>query len=206
MNNITEQSALKNILDDLHNKSYAISDGFISPHLAADLLEEFLKSESEDIFRPAGIGKDQTRIHADIRGDQIAWLEESDTSSPIQKYFDEMTKLKSALNQAHFLGLQSYECHFAKYPVGSFYREHLDVKVGVSTRKVSTVLYLNPNWSEPLGGGLVLYPRRPNTVEIHPTMGRLVVFLSEDIPHEVLESKEERRSLTGWYHRSKLSM
>ena len=34
--------------------------------------------------------------------------------------------------------------------------------------------------------------------DVLPLGGRLVVFLSEDIPHEVLPTQKERISITGW--------
>lgn len=32
-----------------------------------------------------------------------------------------------------------------------------------------------------------------------PRAGTLVVFLSEDMPHEVLETQRERYSIAGWF-------
>jgi SM-20-related protein len=34
--------------------------------------------------------------------------------------------------------------------------------------------------------------------DVLPIGGRLVVFLSGEIPHEVLPTKKERISITGW--------
>jgi SM-20-related protein len=34
--------------------------------------------------------------------------------------------------------------------------------------------------------------------DVLPVGGRLVVFLSGEIPHEVLPTKKERISITGW--------
>lgn len=47
-----------------------------------------------------------------------------------------------------------------------------------STRKVSTVLYLNEDWQKADGGQLVLYNKDdPNIItEVYPTAGTLVCF------------------------------
>ena len=37
--------------------------------------------------------------------------------------------------------------------------------------------------------------------DVAPTAGTLVVFLSGDVPHEVLAAGRERLSLTGWFRR-----
>jgi SM-20-related protein len=41
------------------------------------------------------------------------------------------------------------------------------------------------------------------TVEVQPISGRLVVFMSE-LEHEVLETKVNRYSITGWAHQREL--
>jgi len=39
-----------------------------------------------------------------------------------------------------------------------------------------------------------------NTIaSITPSLGTIVVFLSEEFPHEVLPAKSDRYSITGWF-------
>lgn len=64
------------------------------------------------------------------------------------------------------------------------------------------VIYLNENWQKDDGGELVIYKNlnhREQTIPIYPKFGRLVVFESQFLEHEVLEVKRELRlSITGW--------
>jgi SM-20-related protein len=110
--------------------------------------------------------------------------------------------LRLALNRELQLGLFEYECHFARYAPGAFYRKHVDRFSRDSRRRLSSILYLNPAWAAADGGALRLYMERtPESarVDIAPAGGTLVLFLSERFPHEVLPATRERLSLTGWF-------
>ena len=66
---------------------------------------------------------------------------------------------------------------------------------------LSLVVYLNPNWLPEYGGDLVLYTN-DNDVEgisVKPSFGTVVVFLSEDFPHEVKVTQRDRYSIAGWF-------
>jgi SM-20-related protein len=105
--------------------------------------------------------------------------------------------LNEQLNREFFLGLKRFETHYALYPSGAFYKEHLDTKLGARSRVISVVYYLNPEWSEVDGGQLVLVDRG---VLVLPKFNRLVIFKSESILHKVNPTQRERMSLTGWFH------
>ncbi len=163
-------------------------------------------------FKAAGIGRDVGfQTDKGIRGDEIFWLNESQPEN--QNYFKWIEALRLALNEQLYLGLSMYESMLAHYPSGAFYHKHLDAfksknkhktdVVNKSNRVVSTTLYLNPNWQPEDGGELLMYHHdneRPFK-RILPELGRLVVFLSEEFPHEVLPAKKSRYSLTGWFRR-----
>jgi len=108
------------------------------------------------------------------------------------------------MNLRLFLGLFDYECHYAYYDAGAFYKKHVDAFRGSNTRILSTVLYLNPDWTPDDGGELVMYtPDGQSVIDtIAPRFDRLVVFLSEEFPHEVLPTKVYRYSLTGWFRKN----
>ena len=62
--------------------------------------------------------------------------------------------------------------------------------------------YLTPDWQEADGGHLALYhPDDDNWLlqKIMPCAGTLAVFMSEEIPHEVLPPVRERASIAGWF-------
>ena len=53
---------------------------------------------------------------------------------------------------------------------------------------ISSVLYLNADWQADRRGELVIYNEADTdeVARIMPEMGKLVVFMSEQLPHEVL--------------------
>ena len=61
------------------------------------------------------------------------------------------------------LGLFDYECHYAKYQQGDFYKKHYDAFKGRSNRIFTTVCYLNTPES---GGELVIYKPKSKDIEI----------------------------------------
>ena len=65
--------------------------------------------------------------------------------------------LRLELNRELQLGLLDFECHFAVYPPGAFYRRHLDRFATDDRRTLSCVLYLNDAWSAQDGGALRLH-------------------------------------------------
>ena len=151
-------------------------------------------------YSKAGVGRDHDHhVNRFVRGDRVCWADGRDPATAA--YLDWIDALRAALNRRLFLGLFDYECHYACYPVGAFYRRHLDAFRGAVNRVVSTTLYLNPEWQADDGGELVLY-RGGATVPcavVAPRLGTLVLFLSNDFPHEVLPARRIRYSMTGWF-------
>ncbi|MFW5816629.1 MAG: 2OG-Fe(II) oxygenase [Wenzhouxiangella sp.] len=105
------------------------------------------------------------------------------------------------LNRRLFLGLFEFEAHYAHYPAGAFYRRHVDSFQGAANRVVSLVAYLNADWRDDDGGELVLYEAagRTRLATLAPRAGRVVLFMSEELPHEVLPARRERLSIAGWF-------
>ena len=94
-----------------------------------------------------------------------------------------------------------FEAHYAVYEPDGFYKRHLDSFRGARNRVLSSVLYLNRDWHASDGGQLRIYaPDSEGVVEtVQPEFGTLAVFLSEDIPHEVVPARRERFSIAGWH-------
>ncbi|AGA76320.1 2OG-Fe(II) oxygenase [Echinicola vietnamensis] len=188
----------------LYDKGWCVIEHFISDEFRLELLQEQQEILAHGQFRHAGIGKGEGfTIRPEIRSDKVSWMDHR-LLTPLQsKYWEMMEALRVAINQRCFLGLRSYEAHFAMYPPGSFYLRHLDQFQSVKYRVVTAILYLNDEWSEDDGGALRMYIPGDNgeetSMDIHPYGGQLVVFLSGEIPHEVLETHKERISITGWF-------
>lgn len=194
------ETPLDSLIEQIAQQGYAIVDDLLPRSTACGLLTD-LTDLDKALFRRAAIGRAaHSHVNDDIRTDRIFWLESGSEHAAL--YLAAMDELRTALNRALFLGLFDYECHWAYYPPGAFYRRHIDAFRGSSNRRLSTVLYLNANWQSGDGGELVLY--HPVTgefvVSVAPRLGTMAVFLSEEFPHEVLPARMPRFSVTGWFH------
>jgi SM-20-related protein len=180
-------------------RGYFIEDDFLD---AAELqaLRECLRLRRDrgDFAAAAiGTGRDLKYLPA-LRGDATCWLREP-LESAERALLERLEALRLELNRALFLGLFDLELHYACYPPGARYARHVDQPAGREQRRVSLVLYLNPDWSAPDGGELKLYENGDRDQEVSPKGGRLVCFRTEGREHEVLPARRERLSLTGWF-------
>lgn len=197
------EELLDRISSEIYQNSYVIVDDFVDSDFRKALLKEQTELLEKGMFRNAAVGKgDQKQVRTEIRSDEVLWMD-SDNLSPLQaSYWERIDQIRQVLNQRCFLGLRSFEGHFARYPIGSFYKRHLDQFHAVPHRVVTVILYLNDSWSKEDEGALRMYfPQEDGTEHVQdvlPLGGRLVVFLSGEIPHEVLPTKKERISITGW--------
>ncbi|MFO6424403.1 2OG-Fe(II) oxygenase [Motilimonas sp. KMU-193] len=173
------------------------------PHLTQDLLLQASQMPAS-AFNSAGIGRQQDHIQNEfVRRDEIHWIDGNTAAE--QAWLDWNKALQNYLNKRLFLGLFSYESHFAHYRPGAFYKKHVDAFRGEANRVLTTVFYLNPNWTTEDGGELVIYPEHSNEgatdiiAKVMPTFGTMVLFLSEEFPHEVLPAKRDRYSIAGWF-------
>jgi len=90
------------------------------------------------------------------------------------------------------------------YPKDSFYKRHLDVFQNDSRRTLSVIFYLNDeDWQPDDGGELVIYKLDNNNKEeefnVTPYGGRMVIFNSRELEHEVKLVNRNRKSITGWF-------
>lgn len=196
------RSFLQNNYDEiaaaLAGPGFIILDGALPQHLTQALVD--LIAVKANGLRRAGIGRDGGyQLNDAVRGDAIQWLEPGDAA--VTEFLSAMDTLRQALNGRLYLGLSDYEAHFARYTPGAFYKKHRDAFRGKPGRKVSSVFYLNPDWDLAAGGELVLYDEagEQELVRVAPECGRLVLFLSEDFPHEVLPARHQRQSIAGWF-------
>ncbi|EGQ7799207.1 2OG-Fe(II) oxygenase [Vibrio parahaemolyticus] len=186
---------MNKLIDALATDGYYIWDDFLSEGEVTQLRDCI-----PDNWKKARIGRndDVTRIES-IRSDKIQWLKPA-MGQPIANYLSKMEEIRQEVNRHFFLGLFEYEAHFAKYEKGDFYQKHLDCFKGNENRRLTTVFYMNESWSEEDAGELVVYDLNDKEIAtIPPRGGRLLVFLSEQFPHEVLPTNAERFSIAGWF-------
>lgn len=197
------ESVYEKIAVEIYEKSYAIIDDFISEELRSSLLKEQSELLEKGKFRQAAVGKgEKKQIKTEIRNDQVLWMNPEELSQYESIYWEEVEKIRMAINRRCYLGLKSFEGHFARYPIGSFYIRHIDQFQQVLYRLVTVIIYLNDSWTPEDEGMLRMYlPQEDGSekiMDVLPKGGRLVVFMSGEIPHEVLPTKKERISITGW--------
>ncbi|HSB69075.1 MAG TPA: 2OG-Fe(II) oxygenase [Candidatus Methylomirabilis sp.] len=197
-------SSNSTLIADLASDGWTVTQDFLPVEAVAALAEEARGLQAASRFRQAGVGRGPGHVvRPEVRGDQITWLDEHSLTPAQARYWAEIEALRRALNQELFLGLDSFEAHYAVYPPGAGYQRHLDCFASSNTRAISCSLYLNADWHDGLGGQLRLHlPDR--FVDIVPCAGTLVLFRSEAIPHEVLPASQHRFSLTGWFRRRAL--
>ena len=195
---------LETIISDLMTQDYSVVDHFIEPKTVSLLRNSLLAHFEEDRFKKAAIGsKTNEVIAAAIRGDYILWIDEKVQTLVETLFFKRLNDLVAYLNRTCFLGILQTEFHYALYPTGTGYKRHLDSFQNDNKRKLSIAFYLNSeDWLQTDGGALALYlegdQSEEQTILVNPIAGRMVIFESQKIPHEVLIAHRDRLSITGW--------
>ena len=180
-------------------QGYSLHLNGLNPNLL-DSLYEYIQTMPADKFKRAGIGREDNLIlNESVRTDQVCWI--NGESEAGQDWLNWTASLQRYLNRNLFLGLFSFESHFAHYSTGDFYKTHKDAFKGEANRILSVVVYLNPDWKHTDGGELVLYQDQTQVeiLRVVPNFGTVVAFLSEDFPHEVLPATRDRYSIAGWF-------
>lgn len=187
----------------LEQQSFIILDDFLPADLLEEILRDFNTRIEQDQLSKAAIGKGSDKqLQLAIRGDFIYWLNNLSPEIPrswkfIQEQLDEI---------CNYFRIPSLtpELHYALYPPQSKYAKHLDVFKKDSDRVLTFILYLNESWEATDGGQLKMYFNDSSEQIIAPLLNRCIIFFSSEIPHEVLLTQKERKSLTGWFKRTRI--
>lgn len=189
---------MDNWINDFEQHGWVEIHDFISTEGAQGIRSEIDRIQLTDGFKQAGIGKhDQQQVDTNQRGDFIRWINPQEALPHTTIFLEKINTIIKELNYTFYLGIRDFECHYAHYPPGTFYKKHVDRHKTGSARRVSFVLYLNSEWQENDGGQLLIYDSENRSHSIHPRMGTLALFLSEK-EHEVLVTSRDRMSITGW--------
>ncbi|KJD36602.1 oxidoreductase [Tamlana sedimentorum] len=194
-----ENTLYEKIIADLAQQQFCIVEDFFSSNEVELLRDSLLKRKTEDDFKKAAIGnKTNESIIKSIRGDLIFWIDELIANTAEGLFYTKINDLIGYLNRTCFLGVLFKEFHYAIYPKGTFYKRHIDTFQNDDRRKLSFVCYLNEDgWLPENGGELVLYLKNEEKI-IYPFPGRVVIFESQVIEHEVKPVNTQRFSITGW--------
>ncbi len=189
------------IVEAIAAEGWCETGDFVPLESIRSLAAELRAQWQAGALRQAGVGAGAgQRLQADLRGDHILWLEAPGATAAQRHCLERFEALRLTLNRELQLGLLDFECHFARYAPGAFYRRHRDRFAGDDRRTLSCALYLNESWRPEDGGALRLHLPDGHR-DVLPRAGTLVAFLSERFEHEVLPAQRERLSLTGWLTR-----
>lgn len=199
-----EHCVFQQIAAGLRTQGWCVVPDALPPLLAAELFEQ-VRTASSGEFLLAGVGRSRDHVHNRfVRRDRIRWID--GRAEAEQLWLAWCGRLQVYLNRQLFLGLFSFESHFAHYRPGDFYKKHVDAFRSVepdrdSRRVLSLLTYLNPGWQLSDGGELVIYDVEgiASLQKVMPAYGTVVVFLSTEVPHEVLPAARDRYSIAGWF-------
>lgn len=178
-------------LDGLGTVGWFVREGFLPAAGTARIA-----AERVDQFRPAGVSREHRR-ESEVRGDTMLWLAPEDPALAV--LFAAFEALRTEVNLGAWLGLTRFDVQLTHYTGGGArYVRHKDALPGRHNRRLTAISYLNERWKPADGGQLKLH-LDPN-VEIEPLIGRLVVFLSEKVEHEVLPVWASRFAATAWFY------
>jgi len=205
-----------NHMQELSSKGYVIVENFLPDSLqeALRLDVQYLRQKSK--FNVARIGQDATNtLNTNIRVVETCFLGQNKLvdvpNDSRSKLYDVLESLRQDLPQP--LDVNLSEFLYAYYPSGGFYRRHRDALPGSASvlRNFSLLMYLNKDWKEEDGGELRMHMdsggdevpsgEEPNYIDVAPKGGTLILFNSDQVPHEVLDTKSERVAIVGWYNR-----
>ncbi len=201
-----DSAIIDSLCTGLSDSGYICIDSLMGVDLWQEQSIAAEKSFHNNQMVQASIGtKKATITNKSVRSDMTQWID-FPAASPIYEFLE---VLRLELNKQLFLGLESWECHYAAYTPGAFYKKHFDQVFSKthdlpnkSQRILTFILYLNRNWESQNGGELILYTNPLQKIE--PVGGRFVLFRSELIEHEVLLTHKTRFSLTGWFRKGSL--
>lgn len=206
-----EQAILNpQIAYNLGKHGYAILDNFIQD---ASTLQELSSDvdtlREEGRFRCARVGLD-TELNSNIRIAENCFLhngrQDAYPNTARQATLERLVQLRNELSRlsGESLDPELDDLLYVYYPNGGFYARHVDATAGTPTvlRKFSILLYLNTSdWTDNMGGQLRLFVK-DTCIDVLPIGGRLVIFESDRISHQVVETNQPRLVLVGWFNRS----
>ena len=202
-------------LTHLHTHNYCILDTFLPPTTTTPttplttLHQDIAHLLSSNAFHPGAMHSTNSWQAAHVRGDQVCWLSADRVVAESVSYvLGELHRVVSGLAAV----LEGLPCvasssQLALYEAGGRYVRHLDVRRGGGgpVRRLTAIVYLNEGWQAEWGGQLRLYERSGTagdsevSVDVLPVYGRLLLFASEEIEHEVLPATQRRVALTTWF-------
>jgi len=198
---------------ELDEKGYIIKDHYLGENKLHQVWEEAKTLLANGKLSPAGMGTGGEHWQsAKARSDLVIWLNTVLESSwdnqgieAIRSLIKNLDEIRLQLNEDINFNSDKFQSHLTCYPgEGARYMRHIDAYKGASTRRLTLLYYLNPDWKKGDGGELRIYHPNNNQDElssdIEPIGDRLVIFQSRVLEHEVLPTYIHRYALTVWFY------
>ncbi|GLI61955.1 hypothetical protein VaNZ11_004518, partial [Volvox africanus] len=216
---------LQKVADTLDAYGYAVLDNYISDAVIKGSRAELRVMEPHYSPGMIWVGKEaeagaQISVSS-VRGDIVLWLDDQALNATAfvkdgvrrECSFLQLQQMLADVDELVFEGLRprlSYlaglhrrsDAMMAVYPgKGTRFAKHVD-NTTMDGRRLTVLTYLNPGWLEKQGGALRLFPIRKGAapvVDILPVSGRVALFLSAEVAHEVMPAYAPRHAVTLWY-------
>ena len=226
MASIASSTALPRITEkhmkELVEKNYVIIPDFLPEDLQEALRSDVSNLRNMEAFKVAKIGQDATNtLNRQIREAQTCFIggkrdiPDSEARSKLISVLEQTGQdlSENPILKSPKLDDNLSELLYAYYPQGGFYRRHRDAIPGSASvlRTYSLLLYLNKDWEEKDAGYLRMHMdsggdelpdgEEPDYLDVPPKGGTLVLFSSDKVPHEVLDTNSERLAIVGWYNK-----
>lgn len=198
------------IAESLARDNYCVFDGFLGREGATALRDEVIEYHAAGRMKQGLIGSGELRN--ELRNDHILWLEGNEpfVRNHMKLHIRRMDVLAQKLAilfeaiapQHSWTGAKRCKIMTTVYKgeINAHYAPHYD-NPDKNGRKLTTLLYLNPSWTEKDGGILRLKTNR-RIVDVAPICDRMLFFWSDTrCPHEVLPAAglKDRYAVTIWY-------
>ncbi|DBA00456.1 TPA: hypothetical protein N0F65_002699 [Lagenidium giganteum] len=201
----------------LATQHYAVVDGFVGKELSLRALSDIVHlypTDDQPVFRMGELAGGHTGRNVryqmeHVRGDYVLWVDEHDEYCPVSikqmlRQIDRVVleRLQRWNDELSASALLRNKTMITCYPGnGARYTKHCD-NPNQNGRKLTAIVYLNPEWEPTHGGELRLHTDNTTNVPlcVAPLLDRLLLFFSDRrVPHEVLPCFTNRYALTVWY-------
>ncbi|RYD83917.1 MAG: hypothetical protein EOP84_06945 [Verrucomicrobiaceae bacterium] len=175
-----EQEVSGDLIEALVQEGAFVWKSALPPVWSDALLNHALEQESE--FKRARVGlSNGAQVNSELRRDQTKWWDLNALSDVESQVLTFLSAIKEACNRELYLGLQSFEGHYAIYDRGAFYKTHLDRFRSDDARTLSIVLFLNDQWRENEGGELKFTNSRKQLSKITSIIRILLLLLKRSL-------------------------
>ena len=199
------EGAVRTCARDLALNRFTVLHNFINVEDISDVRADLDGRYARGEMLQAGVrgrvggndGGSPSAVISSIRNAVTVWLDNSKPQTAVESnllLFLDVLRMQLAEELRLDLSLEDTEVLYARYPVGGFYATHSDshspgspwgLQARSTERMLSFVLYVNEQpWARADGGQLRMHGREVDSwarsVDVPPTVGSLVLFLSQD--------------------------